>query len=354
MQQGPGPVMQAHRGSVMMPLQPEVDFSEKESHWSPLVNWSAVQSNVVAMAFDVLILIDGYEAAGAILHTDTSHPRARNEIIAACPPNISKNRPPRVNIYRNRNSLTYTRALAQMLINRARSNREFTVARLRFDVTNYLLNERYQEGHIGRLHIIPQYFVIPGRPRQPGISLRVLPRIDRTGADDHDPLNSYQANDDDSLEDDDLFEEEEEVVVEEEYLDRGEGASHVHLTAIAESATNVNQDSSLDREDQHDGETTAPAPTSQTHAPIHDESVPQGDRNSLKTGFVEARELLRLVNQLIETTQTPSYAKLKRRVKTHRRELQHHFDEEVRLEPSIESRRIEGRRRAELNEELDS
>jgi hypothetical protein len=367
MQQRGGPGIELQSRSATMPMQPEVDFghnlwpslSERELQWSPLVNWSVVQSKVVAMASDVLILIDACEAASAILHTDASSPGARNEIVAACPPNINTIRPPRgENTYRNRSGLTYTRVLAQMLTNKARSNREFTVAKLHFDVSNYLLNERYHEGQVGFLQIIPQYFVIPGTPRQPGISLRVLPRIvDGTSADGNDPLNSHQAHDDESLEDDDLIEGEVEAE-EEEYSDPGEGPSQVHQTAVPECATNVNQVGGVHREDQYDREPTAPAATSQTHAPIQDELTPQEDRNLLDTGTVDTRatreDLLRLVSQLIETTQTPSYAKLKRRVKAHSREFQYHFDEEVGSGASIDSRRMKGRRPAEPNEELGS
>jgi hypothetical protein len=64
--------------------------------------------------------------------------------------------------------------------------------------------------------------------------------------------------------------------------------------------------------------------------------------------------LLRLVSQLIEATQTPSYAQLKRRAKAHSREFQHHFNEEIRSGASIDSRRIKGRRPAKPNEELGS
>jgi hypothetical protein len=166
MQQESGPATEPQRDPRMPPMEQVVNIATNEGPeklpffrglgWRPTVNWSTVQSKVVAMPFDVLVLMHTCEAAGAINNTDTSNARGRNEIIAACPPNIYATAPPKVNTYRNRKGMTYTRTLAQILTNKARSNREFSVAELHLDMSKHMLDRMYNEGDLGHLQRLPQ------------------------------------------------------------------------------------------------------------------------------------------------------------------------------------------------------
>lgn len=102
-----------------------------------------------------------------------------------------------------------------------------------------MLDRKYDVGSVESLQRLPQYFVIPERPAQPGISLRVLPQ--------------------------------------EEELKPGGAPRQAILTVVLGRVANANQTGNLVRESQHDGEsnaTVAPAPTIQIHAPIQDESIP--------------------------------------------------------------------------------
>jgi hypothetical protein len=354
MQQESGSVTEPQRDPRTPPMQQVAKVTINESpkplpfirgmEWRPLVNWSTVQSKVVAMPFDVLVLIDACEAAGALHHTDTSNACARNEIIAACPPNIGASTPPRVNTYRDKNPITYTRTLARMLTDNAQSNREVTVAKIHVDVANDMLDRMYNEGNVALLQRIPQYFVVSEISGQPGISLRVLPpTVDRSGADGHNPRNPHDAYADEFLDNDNP--------VEEEHSDPGEGPSQAHLAGVSGRDANINQASSLDGEHQHDGEPDArvsPALTSQTHAPMQVEPVVEEDRN-FETGIGESRphreEPLRRANQSNdsrEAAQTQSDEDLERMVEAHNREIRHHFNEKDRLEALIGDRRARG------------
>lgn len=136
-------------------------------------------------------------------HTDTSNARARNEIIAACPPNIGASAPPRVNTYRDKSRITYTRTLARMLTDNAQSNREVTVVKLHVHLANDMLDRIYSEGNVAILQRLPHYFVVAEISGQPGISLRVLPpTVDRSGADGHNPRNPHDAYAEKFLDDD--------------------------------------------------------------------------------------------------------------------------------------------------------
>jgi hypothetical protein len=329
-------------------MEPVVNIASKEGPgdlpflkglgWRLTVNWSTVQSKVVAMSFDVLVLTHTCEAGGAIYHTDTPNARGRNEIIAACPPNIYATAPAKANTYRNRNGMTYTRTLAQILTNKAPSNREFRAAELHLDMSKHMLDRMYSEGGLGYLQRLPQYFAIPGRLGQPGISLRVLPQLaNRTRVDRHDlRVPNQQASDDEIIEDNNPIEEEE--------LDSAEGPHQAHPARVSRLSIDVDQASNLDREDQHDGEpAVTPAPTIQIHAPIQDKSTPHEARN-FETGSWEndslREELLTHAiqpNEAQETAQTPSDEELERMVEAHNREIQRHFDETDTLKALVQS-----------------
>lgn len=208
-----------------------------------------------------------------------------------------------------------------------------------------MLDRMYNEGGVGYLQRLPQYFMIPGKPGQSGISLRVLPlAANRTGVDGHDPRGPYQAYDDEFLEANNPVEEKE--------LNPGEEPREAHPARVPGRGSNVDQASNPDREDQHDGEPNTrvapPVSTRQTRNPIRDELNLQ-KRPNITTGIAEGRshreEPLRRANQSHEAreiAQTPSDEELERMVGAHNRGIRRHFEEKDRLEALIDNRRAGG------------